>query len=446
MKKLLFFLFALLAYVGNAKADVVVQPVNDALSVGDNNIVELKEGKEGVIYVNVTPKGRIFRDCEFDIILPVGIDAVKVGDAIKAIISEDQPINELDNSKRYAVRAESNANNPRYITFVISCSSGAFPLNDGVLLELYVKPNETLKAGKQLTATMTGTDNRILISSGDNGINGYSQTAFDFTIKIVEDLIVFKDTESYEDFEPAENSNVQVIRAVKANTWNTICLPFAMSADQIARVFGSDAKVADFTGCEREINDDEEVIGIKSTFEIVSNMEGHHPYLLKVSDDFAKTVEGGGFTVNGVSVVKIPDDGAWVEVDYKVGKKTKENYFVGLYSPTDNLLNENGDPVVFISNNNFYIANGSTKMKGFRGYFEFAELAEYMNYKGYQSNLSFFIDGEEVTDGIEGVNVNYQVIDGVYDLQGRLLKVENNDINSLKKGIYIINGKKVTVK
>ena len=445
MKKVLFFLFTLLAYGGNARAEVVVQTVTDAVSVGDNNVVELKEGKEGVIYINVTPNGRIFRDNEFDIVLPEGLDVVKVGDQIKAIVSEDQPINELDGSKRYGVRAEVDNNDTRRLIFVLSSSTGNFPLNDGVLLELYVKPGETLVAGDEVTGTMTGTNDRILITSGDEGINGYSQAAFDFTIRIVEDLITFRDTETYEDFEPATKTNVKVLRAVKADTWNTICLPFAMSATQISEVFGSDAQVADFTGCEREINVDEEVIGIKSTFEVVSSMEGHHPYLLKVSNDFAKTAEVG-FTVNDVNVIKIPADGPWVEVDYKVGKKTKENYFVGLYSPTDNLLNENGDPVVFISNNKFYIANGSTKMKGFRGYFEFDELAEYMAYKGYQSNLSFFIDGEEVTDDIEGVNVNYQVIDGVYDLQGRLLKVENNDINSLKKGIYIINGKKVTVK
>lgn len=35
---------------------------------------------------------------------------------------------------------------------------------------------------------------------------------------------------------------------------------------------------------------------------------------------------------------------------------------------------------------------------------------------------------------------------GVYDLQGRKMKIENNDLNSLQKGVYIIDGKKVTIK
>ena len=35
---------------------------------------------------------------------------------------------------------------------------------------------------------------------------------------------------------------------------------------------------------------------------------------------------------------------------------------------------------------------------------------------------------------------------GVYDLRGRLVHSNATDFNDLKKGVYIINGKKVVVK
>ena len=447
MKKVLFFLFALFVYGGAVKAaDGVVQSVNDAVSVGDNNVVELKEGSEGVIYVNVTPKGRAFRDSQFEIVLPEGIDVEKVGDQIKAVVSADQPVSEVDGSKLYGVKASIVNNDPRHLRFILSYV-GDVPLNDGVLLELYVKPDETLKDGDEVTATMTGENDRVLFSSGDEGVGGYSQPAFDFTIKIVENLITYYDTENYEDFERATETNVKVVRAVKADTWNTICLPFAMTADQIASAFGNDAQVADFTACETEWSEDETVLGIKSTFSSVTAMDAHHPYLLKVSADNAKTATDG-FTVKNVEIVSIPEGGAQVYLN-ATNKGTERNpnwvydSFIGTYEPISS-LGKNG-PVAFLSGNKFYYATGSSSLKGFRAYFDFMNLAYYLEDNGLSSNLSFFVDGEEATS-IEGVTNNSLPVEGVYDLQGRKMNLGDKGLEGLQKGIYIVNGKKVTVK
>ena len=43
--------------------------------------------------------------------------------------------------------------------------------------------------------------------------------------------------------------------------------------------------------------------------------------------------------------------------------------------------------------------------------------------------------------------MNFQhITEGVYDLSGRKIQLQDGDLNKLQKGVYIINGKKVTIK
>ena len=61
-----------------------------------------------------------------------------------------------------------------------------------------------------------------------------------------------------------------------------------------------------------------------------------------------------------------------------------------------------------------------------------------------KAEKTFFIDNILTYDttGIYGVNMN-QKLDGIYDLSGRKLNIESNQLG---RGIYIINGKKVVIK
>ena len=61
-----------------------------------------------------------------------------------------------------------------------------------------------------------------------------------------------------------------------------------------------------------------------------------------------------------------------------------------------------------------------------------------------KAEKTFFIDDILTYDttGIYGVNMN-QKLDGIYDLSGRKLNIESNQLG---RGIYIINGKKVVIK
>ena len=105
-----------------------------------------------------------------------------------------------------------------------------------------------------------------------------------------------------------------------------------------------------------------------------------------------------------------------------------------------------GKDKLFLSGGNLYKSVNSktkkTSMKAFRGYLELVDM-EY--YQDNSANISFFVDDDRVT-GIEGLPMSNTPIEGIYDLQGRKINVKNNDLNSLNKGIYIIDGKKVTIK
>lgn len=429
MKKFLSFLFVLLAFGGTIKAQTSYVDVDDLFSIGNDNVVEIIKGDDCFIEVNIATHEMGLRNSQFVITLPEGVNASKDTDGtIDVLIGEDQPKSSR-NVPYYEVIATQNDGNPQEVHFLVANQKNTEPVNDGELIRLYVTIDNQITVGSELKGTMS----KMMIASQD-GDTGYLQEDFEFTVK-VGGTITYSDTESYdeEDFIPVNNVNVNVQRAVKADNWNTICLPFSMTESQISTVFGSDAVVAEFTGCET-MRSGNKVVGIKAQFTKVTEMSAHHPYLLKVKTGIdAKT----GFTVNGVDVARMPESGS-----PQTG--SDGNLFIGVYAPIAN-LGSTDNPVAFISSNKFYYATGNSSLRGFRGYFDFKDLKDYISGLTAASNLSFFVDGEEATS-IDGVTTTTLPVEGVYDLQGRKVEIGDNGIDGLQKGIYIINGKKVTVK
>ena len=75
-------------------------------------------------------------------------------------------------------------------------------------------------------------------------------------------------------------------------------------------------------------------------------------------------------------------------------------------------------------------------MKAFRAYFLFDDV---LSDKNANSNVTLAFDE---ADGINNVTVG-QPAEGIYDIQGRKIHTDENKWDNLKKGVYIINGKKV---
>lgn len=106
------------------------------------------------------------------------------------------------------------------------------------------------------------------------------------------------------------------------------------------------------------------------------------------------------------------------------------NSFVGTYVAETAVPND----CLFLSGNKFWYSNGSTKMKGFRGYFDFYDVLSEV--EGANTRIEFNFDE---TTGIKEVHGNANV-EGTYDLQGRKVEEPAN------KGLYIVNGRKVVKK
>ena len=186
-----------------------------------------------------------------------------------------------------------------------------------------------------------------------------------FQLEIVDAEIL--DENSTEAPVAASNVNVIMRRTISADKWNTICLPFAMSEAQVKSAFGDDVKLADFTGITSTYEDpdtEEKVIGIKVNFATVTAIAENHPYLIKVSSEISK-FEVASVTIN-------PADASVDMNGYRTGSGTKKdpyvwhyNSFIGTYVAETEV--PSGD--LFISGNKFYYSKGTTKMKGFRGYF-----------------------------------------------------------------------------
>ena len=227
--------------------------------------------------------------------------------------------------------------------------------------------------------------------------------------------------------------DILVKRSIKANQWSTLCLPFDMTKAQVEEVFGSDVKIAFFDAEAKNVvtvtgNPVESIEVEFKSYTYPDNMlYGCTPYLIRVSKDIKE------FETNA----EIYIDEQYLSSAYTVGRGTNAKTY-GFYGKLQagTVIPENG---LFLSGNEFWYSAGKTVMKGFRGYFQFTDVVP----KSSSAKVTFNVDGEATS--IDGMNIKYAV-DGVYDLSGRKIQLKDGDLNKLQKGVYIIDGKKVTIK
>jgi CRISPR/Cas system-associated protein endoribonuclease Cas2 len=232
------------------------------------------------------------------------------------------------------------------------------------------------------------------------------------------------------DYTAGETANVRVRRTIKANEWSTICLPFAMTANQCKTAFGNDVQLADFKDYDTTEDEGENIVGITVNFETVTAIEANHPYIIKVSEAVTE------FTVDGVDID--PEDDPCVEYDNGLtGKKRKVlGRFAGTYTADFDFYNEAENYPLFLSGNQFYYATETTKhMKAFRAYFDFVDNLPEAEGENSRIALAFIDDATGISE-IE----NRKSTNGKYfDLQGR-------SVIKPGKGLYVKDGRKVMIK
>ena len=405
MKRVLFSLLAVFA-VGSLWADEVTVPT-----------VEIPQGGVGIMSVNFEITSDIkYRDFQFDVNLPEDIDFVR---------NEDNVAQGEKGDACTQYHAVTFGDRVLGFGYQAGITTDKLLLKSGTLVNIQLTTTKDFKnLPQELDATLTGV--KVSVDASSEGASAYEVATIPFKIKIVENIVVL-DEESTTAPVAVENTKVKVLRTINAGEWSTICLPFAMTAEQVATAFPeTTVELANFTGVETINNN------IKVKFASVNPVaiEANHPYIIRVS--------------KAVSEFNVDD----VDVDPQEAKVTpvRKNSFIGTYIANTILggtKDSDIDPVLFLSGGMFYASWGTAKMKAFRGYFELNDLYDVLT-EDTNAKISIFVDDE--TTAIDGINANQRVVEGVYDLQGRKVMVKDGDINNLQRGLYIINGKKVAIK
>ena len=249
-----------------------------------------------------------------------------------------------------------------------------------------------------------------------------SSSVSTLTIREVETRVLLEETSLTAPEASDGVVNVRVKRTIKANEWSTICLPFAMTAEQIKTAFGEDVTVelADADSYETTEDDAGDIVGITIKFNNVTAIEANHPYIIRVNKEIIS------FDVDGVNV-----DPAERE---RNRRKTlgSGSYFVG------NFVSQTEVPefCLFLSGNKFWYSIGETKIKAFRGYFDLKDALTSVE-DAYSSRIVMSFDN--TTTGINEVVNRKSTNDIYYDLQGRRVAKPG-------KGLFVKDGKKVIIK
>lgn len=197
-------------------------------------------------------------------------------------------------------------------------------------------------------------------------------------------------------------------RSVTSGDYGTICLPYAVAAEDMAG--------AEFFSIAGKVLKDGEPQSI--VLDQVTILEAGVPYIFSAtSDKLIAAYSGKAVAVAG-------------EANGLVGSFDGQDVSEGMYLLTNNTVKKVGSAGAHIGEN--------------RAYFNMDEIPEYTEAVGVNQRV-ISLGG---TTGIKGVTVDGQALVDVYTIGG--IKVKNQvqaseAVQGLAKGVYIVNAKKVVV-
>lgn len=219
--------------------------------------------------------------------------------------------------------------------------------------------------------------------------------------------------------ETKSDISISLNRKLVKGVWNTICLPFDVSAAQAKSAFGADVRIAALNAESKGntlLFDNKTAEGIKAAV----------PYLIMPSEVKADNK----YEFYNVSIK--PEN-----VTPAAAVSTSDGFvFKGIYNKVDITqdINNSKSYAAFLgANNTLFKAKSGTTTKGFRAYFAIPNSTA-------TSALRVVVDGNATSIK----NINCGVVesdDAVYNLQGQRV-----DARSLMPGLYIKAGKKFVVR
>lgn len=234
-----------------------------------------------------------------------------------------------------------------------------------------------------------------------------------------------------------------------AGKWTSICLPFSVQESQVKEIFGDDVRVLT---CDSVIESNNYLHFTQHAYRM---LEAGRPYLIKpsaMSNTQYSTENGGSVTFKHVSI-ELADGGKAVNPEiYNVSLLSDSYTFKGLYkgetmpaysyfAAADGLYRYATD----------YVDDDGTKMS-YRAYLRTDE-GEAAKSKGFNMVFEDAIDNmeeENLATGILYIDADNEINvfgdDRIYNLHGVCVGRGIEQLQSLPKGIYIIDGHKYIVK
>lgn len=214
--------------------------------------------------------------------------------------------------------------------------------------------------------------------------------------------------------EPVESASVTLHRTLQPGIWNTLSLPFSLNAQQLQASPLKGATIYAFDSSTPST----------ITFVTATTIESGKPYLVQLPEGAAALVDP---VFDGVTVEDV--EGQTVGTDGNV-QFVAQTYNKSLSGVAD---------VCYLATNGRVkaLADGGT-IKGLRAYFIVPEAQT----QAQDVKLYF----NHVADGIDGID-EVKPETAVYNIAGqRVTDARQTNHQSLRRGIYVIGGKKVIVK
>lgn len=249
-----------------------------------------------------------------------------------------------------------------------------------------------------------------------------------------------------------EMAKVTIERVFKSGIWNSCVLPFSLNKQQVDAIFGQTRDKTCTNGTEILYFDhvDKSTSTIHFVRHAYNTIVAGKPFLIKPTKENAKICpENMGdspyVTIESATAEKFGKD-----------KETADWYWQGSYTPFDIskgsyvIRDYAVDGTSADGRIVCYTPDASLEIKGFRGYLttkdkSIAATAKPMTvaFSDFESGETTYIDNVEIgEDGTlrEGMSGK------IYNLHGQMVRSNASQLNTLPKGIYIVNGTKVSVK
>lgn len=262
---------------------------------------------------------------------------------------------------------------------------------------------QALIGAKNTTSSFKGVHENEAVDVNNNTLRS-TLTSYENAIQAAIDAFTCNLADTDEYTVPGKTvTNITLTRAIKANTWNTLCLPFDMEIP-------AGWTVKELSGVTYNSVAD----SYDAQFSTAASIVAGKPYIVKVSTEVPE------ITRNDAAGFKLAAAPTPVEVSDNDGTLT----FTGVFAP-QNLAN-----CYFISGGKFYYATpgkGNTT-KAYRALFTIGGASS-------SAKLVYTVDGDEVTL-IDAPELESDNNAPIYDLQGRR-------VNAPVSGkVYVKNGKK----